>query len=122
MATSIVELLDQTERWRGQDGRWYRVATLDDGHLDNLIGYLERNARRLLNHRRWWEAYHGDRYDDPAAIPLEGVDAAAWLRDRPLYRALVAEWNRRGALDGEVLEVVADVEPSGARELEVRGE
>lgn len=116
--SSIVTLLEQTKIWRGQDGRVYRVTELDDGHLDNLIRYLERNAARLLEHRRWWNEFHGTPVALDRTLELESVDALAWLRDQPLYRELVAERNRRGAVDGEVVESIGGFDAADRARIE----
>lgn len=120
MSRSIVTLLEQTEIWRGQDGRVYRLGELEDGHIDAIVRMLDRRAASLLEHRRWYDEFHGH----PAlgrVSELESVDATAWLRDRPLYRALCAEQRRRGALDGEVVANAAEVE-AGQLRLEVAEE
>lgn len=100
---SIISILDQNQVWRGQDGRVYYVAELDDEYLGNIIAFLNRHAERLLDHQRWWDEYHGSPGTSDRVDELESVDALAWLHDRPLYRALLTEQRRRGAVDGEVV-------------------
>lgn len=119
MSRSIVELLEQTQIWRGQDGRVYYLGELDDEHLGAIIAMLNRRATKLLEHRRWWEEFHGH----PALTDvnaLEGVDATAWLHDRPLYGALLAEQRRRGAIDGDVVYPVGDVDAAERRAIRDR--
>lgn len=107
---SIVELLEQTSIWRGQDGRVYYVGELDDEYLGNIIAYLNRHAVRLLGHRRWYDERQGHSTAVERVLGLESLDATTWLHDRPLYRALLAEQRRRGTIDGEVVHLGERVE------------
>jgi hypothetical protein len=100
---SIVEVLEQTAIWRGQDGHTYYVGELDDEYLGNIIAYLNRHAERLLEHRRWYDEHVAPPIAVTRTLELEDADALAWLHDRPLYRTLLAEQRRRGAVDGDVV-------------------
>lgn len=107
---SLVELLEQTAIWRGRDGRVYYVRELDTEYLDNVIAYLGRHADELLARRRRHLQELGPATTLHHVAELESDDALTWLRDRPLYRELLAERRRRGAIDGEVVDVEALVE------------
>lgn len=115
---SFVELLEQTQVWRGQDGRTYYVGELDDDYLGNVLAYLNRHAAQLLAARRDHDEFDAPPRAVARVLELEGVDALAWLHDRPLYRRLLAEQRRRASIDGEVvpnapeLETRRAVEPS----------
>lgn len=100
---SIVEILEQTQVWRGQDGRVYYVAELDDEYLGNILAYLNRHAAELLDRRRDRDHELESLRSIEHVLGLEKLDPLTWLHDRPLYRALLAEQRRRGAVDGEIV-------------------
>lgn len=101
MARPLVELLEQDRVWRGQDGRVFYVGELPDKYLGNIIAYLNRHAHALLLQRRTKEEH--DALVQRTDASLESTDAHRWLWDRPLYRRLLAEQRRRGAVDDEVV-------------------
>lgn len=101
MTRRLQELLEQDRIWHGQDGRVFYVRELSREHLGNVIAYLARHAHELLLERRTLE--HHDAFTERTTASLESTDATNWLLDRPLYRALLAEQRRRGAVDGEVV-------------------
>lgn len=117
VANGIIGLLEQTQVWRGQDGRVYYVGELEDEHLGNIIAYLNRHAAELLERRRRRDHELETLLSVECALELEDADPLAWLHGRPLYRALLAEQRRRGAVDGEVVYPTAVVER--ARQLAV---
>lgn len=101
---SLVELLEQTSIWRGQDGRTYYIGELEDEHLGNIIAYLGRHAGELLERRRRLD-YESNPTQQATEqrLGLEQLDPTEWLLYRPLYRRLVAEQRRRRSIDGEVV-------------------
>lgn len=101
MTRRLLELLEQEQIWRGQDGHVFYVRELPIEHLGNVIAYLARHAHELLLERRTYEEH--DAFTTRTVASLESTDATNWLLDRPLYRALLAEQRRRGAVDGEVV-------------------
>lgn len=109
--------LEQVEWWYDADGYPQRVVELETEHLANLLPYLRRRATQLRDHRRWWETYVSVGPEAPSRAPasreLDARGALDWLNDRPLVRALEAELRRRGAVDGEVLDVVVTDEVAG---------
>lgn len=109
MARSLVELLEQDQVWRGQDGRVFYVSELPDEYLGNVLAYLGRHAAALLVQRRTWEEH--DALAERTIASLESTDPTAWLLDRPLYRRLLAEQRRRGAVDGDVVPNARELEP-----------
>lgn len=104
MATRLVELLEQTTIWRGQDGRVFYVGELSDSHLGNILAYLNRHADELLQQRRDLDEFTEPPRSLERVQRLESVDPLAWLHDRPLYRRLLTEQRRRASIDGEVVE------------------
>lgn len=104
MARSLVELLEQTVIWRGQDGRVFYVGELGDEHLGNIIAYLNRHADELLQRRRDLDEFTEPSRSLEHVQQLESADPLAWLHDRPLYRRLLAEQRRRASVDGEVVD------------------
>lgn len=101
---SLVRLLEQTQIWRGQDGRVYYVGELSDEHLGNIIAYLGRHAGELLDRRRELDHEVDTQRAIEHVLGLEQLDPLDWLLDRPLYRRLMAEQRRRGSIDGWVVE------------------
>lgn len=116
--SAIEELLEQTQVWRGPDGRTYYVGELDDDYLGNVIAYLSRHADELLARRRRRLEELGSATTPRHVRELETTDALAWLADRPLYRALLAEQRRRGAIDGEVVATDESTERRALRSRE----
>lgn len=105
----LIELLEQVRVWRGQDGRVFYVGELPDEYLGNIIAYLNRHAHALLLQRRTQEEH--DALVPRTEASLESTDAHRWLADRPLYRRLLAEQRRRGAVDGDVISNARELEP-----------
>lgn len=101
MTRSIAQLLEQDQIWRGQDGHVFYVSELPDEYLGNVLAYLGRHAAELLLLRRTWEEH--DVFVERTTASVESTDPTAWLLDRPLYRRLLAEQRRRGAVDGDVV-------------------
>ena len=116
--TPVTWFLEQETYWRGQDGRPYRVETMDQEHRVALLAYLRRSAARLREHALWVEldlipGLDVDNLGD-LAPQLGSTSALAWLNDRPLIGALERAVARHEALDGEVV--------PNARELDSRGQ
>lgn len=107
---SMVELLEQTAIWRGQDGRSYYVGELPDEYLGNIIAYLNRHAEELLQRRRDLDEFVLPARSGDYVRYVTTVEPLKWLHDRPLYRRLLGEQRRRASVDGEVV--------PNARELE----
>lgn len=87
--TPIVVLLDQDEIWQPAGSTPVKLTDMDESHLRNLLGWLERNASRL--ELAWsLNMILGDPPDDVMdAIMHESENPVTWLRARPLYRAIV---------------------------------
>lgn len=115
----IVETLRQDKMWYGQDGFPYRLASMDDKHIANVLDWLRRRAYTLRMQHYWDEFMElNDVPDDEigpdterafvrwlGANPALEVDAVDWLAAMPLVRALWRELALRDGLDGEVVDV-----------------
>jgi hypothetical protein len=95
--------------WWTRDRGEISIVDMDDRHLDNTIAMLQRNAQKIASN----EAMHAffevadDEMSDGVfnalhsgaselhAIAQDPIKAAAWMKKRPEYRALVKERKRR---------------------------
>lgn len=88
-ATFDLALLDQDTQWTDEHGTTSPISELDEDSCTQLARWLLRNARhfylqvlsgRLLNRA----------LEDHAVDDMVFLDAATWMRTRPLHRALIA--------------------------------
>jgi hypothetical protein len=109
----IIDTLEQTEYWYGQDGRPYVVAEMEQSHRVNVLAFLERRARSLMEHARWREQSmilrHApddvfDAYIDQCASSIEG-NPEDWLDSKPFVQNLRAVIGRHGALEQDSLQI-----------------
>lgn len=88
----------QGEQWIDRDGITHQIATMDEGHIRNLLPWLERNADRL--HSAITISLYGimgllngemaiDSIDHEIC-QLEDTPPLRWLHETELYRALAA--------------------------------
>lgn len=109
----IIDTLEQTEMWYGQDGRPYRVEDMEQSHRVNVLAFLERRARNLMEHARWRE--HQlilrnapddvfDAYIDQSASSIEG-NPEDWLNGKPFVQNLRAVIGRHGAIEPDSLQI-----------------
>lgn len=104
MTVKMINLLEQTSIWRGQDGRVFYVGELSDEHLGNIIAYLNRCAGELLEERRDMDEFDLPPQSLEQVQYIASVDALSWLHDRPLYQRLLSEQRKRASVDGEVVD------------------
>jgi hypothetical protein len=98
--------------WWTRDQGEIPIADMDDRHLDNTIAMLQRNAQKIASNEAmhaFFEVADDEMSDgvfnalhsgaaDLYAIAHDPVRAAAWMKQRPQYRALVKERKRRRKL------------------------
>jgi hypothetical protein len=83
-------LLDQGKWWRPADGIPVKITKLDRGHVFNILAMLERRAPTLasdLMSPLIWSAPD----DVWAEVEYAWEHPKEWMREKPLYRALLAE-------------------------------
>lgn len=109
---SIIDTLEQTEWWFGEDGYPHRLTEMEQKHRINVIRMLWRRAAQLYERSIWREEqmlinapdevlhhYEAQRARELPASPEE------WLRSRPLFQELQRLIRRYDAIDAEVLEL-----------------
>jgi len=109
----IVDTLEQTKMWYGQDGRPYVVEDMEQSHRVNVLNFLERRARALMEHARWREQQLilrnapddvFDAYIDQCASTIEG-NPKDWLASKPFVINLKAVIGRHGAIEPDSLQI-----------------
>lgn len=99
---SVTARFDQGEWWLTKDGRWLRIADMDETHRYNVAAMLMRRAARHAFAYSWAFVGVVSAHDggDMAHDALERIsdelnektarDPQGWLRETALYRALTA--------------------------------
>jgi hypothetical protein len=109
----IIDTLEQTEYWYGQDGRPYLVEHMEQSHRVNVLNFLERRARNLMEHARWREQNAAARslsredyeaYIDQCMATIDG-NPVDWLDSKPFVQNLRVVVGRYGALEPDSLQI-----------------
>lgn len=120
----IVETLRQDVWWYGQDNFPYRVAEMETSHVGNVLEWLRRRAHTLRLQHYWDEFLEYYDIDDSdvgsdseeqfirwlGANPALESNAARWLEQMPLVKALKYTLILRGSVDGDVVNVRTEEE------------
>jgi hypothetical protein len=106
----LLETLEQTEMWYGEDSFPYRIEEMETSHIKNVIGFLRRRAVNIYKRHRYLE--------ERAAIALgEGFDVwnsgpyqidsnpLEWLNNRPLMQKLEHVLKLRDSIEPDMLQV-----------------
>lgn len=108
---SLLDDLEQTEFWYGQDRFPYRIESMEQSHRVNVLAFVRRRAEQIAVARLWREFVTMEGAPDEVlaewSCQLE-PDPLDWLNSRPLVRALeaaVAAYEMRSGdvVDGEVV-------------------
>lgn len=105
----MIHELEQREVWTSADGRTQRLEVMSQDHRLNLKAWLERYARAIAESRREQlaeelQSISSELIDDAsdaalndlsnvtdAILEVAEADPARWIKQRPLYSALVNE-------------------------------
>jgi hypothetical protein len=115
---SLLDDLEQTEFWFGQDRRPYRIEDMEQSHRVNVLAFLRRRVDSLATSRLWREFVEmEDAPDDVLKQWSNQLESSPldWLNSRPLVRALeaaVAAHDIRSGdvVDGEVVPPRAEIQ------------
>lgn len=101
--TSLYEQMNQGTWWKTKEGSWVRIDEMEESHAANLVTFLERRASRYALAYSWQSAMSMPDAADCGDMTFDALqreqsllerqvyeDPLTWLRDTPLYRALVA--------------------------------
>jgi hypothetical protein len=107
---SIIDVLEQDQRWLGQDGFPYLISEMEQSHRINVLRFLERRAEQLYRQKAWrderilagapddvWGEYERGR-----SLPQ---DPMRWLASTPCVRALMAATLKEGSIPPDLLEI-----------------
>jgi hypothetical protein len=120
----IVETLQQTEWWYGEDGFPYRLDEMELTHLWNVVNWLTRRGKQLRRQHYWAEFLEFNGIEEgchEVSVRLAfhewlrgqrelESDPTVWLDGTPLVRALRRELLTRATTDGDVVGVHYDQE------------
>lgn len=88
---SIIDTLEQTEMWYGQDGLPYKLTEMEQSHRVNVVNFLRRRAGQLQYHSWRLELHYMRNAPDDVAdawgreLPNSSEE---WLENRPLMQEL----------------------------------
>lgn len=84
-----VNLLDQTEVWWTYRGELVNVDEMTPRHVSRLIGYFNREAKRLyrIKQMHLLRLSMGP-YPDDDVFWEDEADPETWMKSRPLYKKL----------------------------------
>jgi hypothetical protein len=85
-------ILDDTNRWRDNDGTYWSLKGMSEQHRLNLMAFLRQRADRIRLAVDIWELSHPvlTPVDGPLFDPLEEEQTALeWLYSQPLWKELV---------------------------------
>jgi hypothetical protein len=105
----MIQVLEQTEMWYGEDGFPYKITEMETRHLENVIRFLARQSKNLFA-RKLYTATGGVRDIVGVELQLDGDNPAMmqqmadeWLKSRPLLRAMAAELLKRKLPEATVI-------------------
>lgn len=101
-----VERFDQDKVWDAAYGERHFITDLEDDHLNNIIRFLERRAKRIAflygygvtaypGPSEWTQAYQTYEQELQELWERQVREPLKWLRDTKLMKALYSEQKRR---------------------------
>lgn len=117
---SLLQTLEQTEYWYGQDGFPYRLTEMEQSHRINVLAFLRRRARNIYERHQWAELKVMETAPDDVFAGWEAEnerrlnsDPVEWLNSMPLMQELERLVKAEDTIDGEVVtNEVATTQPS----------
>lgn len=99
----MIDLLEQEEIWQPADEEPTHITNLDDDHLVNLKAFFLRNAHKIhsgvvSSMYSFASTLGGEMAQDAMmskSAALKRKNPLLWMEERPLYRAICREINKR---------------------------
>jgi hypothetical protein len=109
---ALLDTLEQTEMWYGEDGFPYKIEEMETSHIENVVRFLGRRAQNIYERHQYreyrmfedapadiFDAWMRDNMQTIASDPLE------WLAQRPLLQRMEQILNIRHSLNAEQLQL-----------------